>query len=142
MRLIPKITEIFFKAIDYLAERFDLPTSYNDPRSPVYQALKPDIETAKRLTKRAEEVFAEGETEKAINILRYVHAKFPDFYPALNDMGVIMLAAGEIEKAVALFSRAYRLCRTDMDLLSNYAKALKRLGRHKEAEELLKRAKV
>ena len=51
-----------------------------------------------------------------------------------------MLASGEIEKAVALFSRAYRLCKTDMDLLSNYAEALRLLGRNKEAEELLKRA--
>ncbi len=50
-----------------------------------------------------------------------------------------MLASGEVDKALTLFSRAYRLCKTDKDLLFNYADALRRVGRHKEAEELLKR---
>lgn len=140
MNLISKVSDSFFKFIDLLAEKFDLPTSYNDPRSPVYQAIHFDEATLKRLTKRAEEVFVEGDHDKAINILKYVLSKSPDYHPALNNLATILFVKGEIEKSLALFARAYRVCKTDRDLLLNYAEALKHIGKGKEAEELIKKA--
>jgi len=139
MKLLSKFTDLVFKFIDYLAVKFDLPTSYDDPRSPVDQALKPNIETAKRLTSRAEEVFSEGNSEKAINILMYVISKFPDYYPAFNNLATILFIQGDLQRSLSLFARAYRLCKTDNELIVNYAEALRLSGKRKEAEELLKK---
>lgn len=57
----------------------------------------------------ASEIYESGDTEKAVNKLRYILKKDPSFFPALNDIGWYFLQKNNLSKAFDYYNRAYKI---------------------------------
>ena len=81
-----------------------------------------------------------GRTAEAEQILVRVAQAAPGSPAVLNELGVMMMARGAPEQALALFHRATQADPTHAALWSNLANSLRALGRRQEEREALEKA--
>lgn len=73
-------------------------------------------------------------------IMRIEAAFTPEHKHLFNDFGIQMRKLGMYDEAMQYYTRAYRLCRTDENLLYNMARTLYEKGRVKSSRMMLSRA--
>lgn len=95
----------------------------------------------------AEKLFAEavdrhlaGDLSGAERRYRRLLARFPANVPSLLNLGIVLLARGAAEQALATFRRAVKAMPDNADAHNNLGTALERLGRFDEADAAYERA--
>ncbi len=81
-----------------------------------------------------------GNNVPAAELYRQALAADPDYWPAVNGMGMLQYKEGNYPEAVRYLLHACNLMPTDSDALATLGMALLRMGRAREAEESLRAA--
>jgi superkiller protein 3 len=101
-------------------------------------------EQARLAYSAAMRAYAAEQTDEAVRELRRALTIHPDYFRALNDLGVILLKRGELDEAAKLFERASQIAPRAYHPKLNLALINSRRGRYKEAisslEQLCKEA--
>jgi tetratricopeptide (TPR) repeat protein len=82
----------------------------------------------------------QGEMDAAIDYYRQVLGLFPDYFPALERLGAILLTRGDADEAGTLLARAGAVSPADENVALSAAQALVAAERRDEAKQVLRRA--
>ena len=115
---------------------------------PVYLRLKPESnpalagvpKPAVELFVRAQEAARKGDAEKAEELLGQAIAQHPQFGLARNELGLVHMRAGRLDKALEEFKAAARALPEEPTVQLNYGTALTQKKEFAEAEKHLRRA--
>jgi Flp pilus assembly protein TadD len=115
---------------------------------PVYLRLKPEFnpalagvpKAAVDLYVRAQESARKGDTEKAAALLAEAVAQHPQFGLAHNELGLVHMRAGRLDKALEEYKAASKSLPDDPSVQLNYGTALAEKRDFAEAEKQLRRA--
>lgn len=77
--------------------------------------------------------FREGQTDQAVSELQRALTIYPEYFRALNDLGVILMKKGRLDDAAQMFDRAVKIAPRVYYPRLNLAIINTRQGRHKEA---------
>ena len=103
-------------------------------RLPERDAIPPEnITKAEAAFKQAHTLIEKNRINEAIDKLELVLSLFPHHSQAQNDLGVLHLAGGNNERAVAHLSQARRLTRDNSYTMKNLAEAFMKVGRIEDA---------
>jgi Flp pilus assembly protein TadD len=94
-------------------------------------------EEAKRVYGEAMGSFKEGQPEEAIRGLERALTIYPDYFRALNDLGVIYMKMNRLDDASRVFERATKIAPRVYHPRLNLGVILTRRGKYKEAVALL-----
>ncbi|MFN2530809.1 MAG: tetratricopeptide repeat protein [Pyrinomonadaceae bacterium] len=97
-------------------------------------------ESARNLYDKAIEAENNGDVGKAIDALKQALSLYPDFFLALNELGVQYLKLGQMDKAIESLTAAMKLAPDDFRPQLNYGIALLNQGRFAKAEIQLRGA--
>ena len=100
-----------------------------------FDSLAP--EEARQAYTEAMRVYKEGQRDKAVQGLERAIELYPQYFRALNDLGVIYMKMGKLELAAQVFDRAIKIAPRVYYPKLNLAKIHTRQGRYKEAVRLL-----
>lgn len=92
---------------------------------------------AKQAYENAIRLFKEGRRSDAISGLEQALQLYPDYFRALNDLGVIYLKVNRLDDAVRMFERATKIAPRVYHPRLNLGIILTRRGKYKEAVSLL-----
>ena len=115
---------------------------------PVYLRLKPEAnpalagvpKTAVDLFVKAQEAERKGDAAKAETLLGEAVAQHPQFGLAHNELGLIHMRAGQLDKALESYKLAAKALPDDASVQLNYGTALTQKKEFGEAEKQLRRA--
>ncbi|HEX8558760.1 MAG TPA: tetratricopeptide repeat protein [Pyrinomonadaceae bacterium] len=115
---------------------------------PVYLRLKPESnpalagvpKAALDLFVRAQEAARKGDAAKAEALLGEAVAQHPQFGLAHNELGLVRMRAGQLDKALEAYRAAARALPDDPSVQLNYGTALTQKKEFAEAETQLRRA--
>ena len=115
---------------------------------PVYLRLKPEAnpalagvpKSAVDLFVKAQEAERKGDTAKAETLLGEAVAQHPQFGLAHNELGLIHMRAGQLDKALESYKAAAKALPDDASVQLNYGTALTQKKEFGEAEKQLRRA--
>jgi Flp pilus assembly protein TadD len=94
-------------------------------------------EEARRAYASAMRSYREGYVDLAVSDLQRALLIYPEYFRALNDLGVILMKQGRLEDAAQMFERATRIAPRVYYPRLNLAIISTKRGRHKEALHLL-----
>ncbi|MGA9772712.1 MAG: tetratricopeptide repeat protein [Blastocatellia bacterium] len=100
-----------------------------------FDSLAP--EEARQAYTEAMRLYKEGQREQAVQGLERAISIYPQYFRALNDLGVIYMKMGKLDLAAQMFDRATRIAPRVYYPRLNLAKIHTRQGRYKEAVRLL-----
>jgi Tfp pilus assembly protein PilF len=112
----------------------------NEKTGVVNAALVNVPQAARELYEKAQRAAEQGDTRKAIELLKNALAYHSDFALALNDLGVNYLKTREPAKAAEALRQALKLAPENFTVLLNYGIALLNLKQFAEAETHLRLA--
>src|SRR5215813_4160645 len=92
---------------------------------------------AKQAYEGALRLFREGQRDQAIKGLEHAIEIYPNYFRALNDLGVIYMKMNKLDDAVRVFERASRIAPRVYHPRLNLGITLTRRGKYKEAVALL-----
>jgi tetratricopeptide (TPR) repeat protein len=95
--------------------------------------------TAHYYNNLAAEALMRGDLDRAREHSEIAYGLAPWFEKVANNLGVVLIRQGEVERALGLLSEALAEQPTNVPLLTNTARAYQELGRLDEANELLTR---
>ncbi|MCA1619033.1 MAG: tetratricopeptide repeat protein [Acidobacteria bacterium] len=115
---------------------------------PVYLRLKPEANpalagvprSALDLFVRAQEAARKGDTARAESLLDEAIAQHPQFGLAQNELGLVHMRAGRLDKALEAYAAAAKALPDDASVQLNYGTALTQKKDFAEAEKRLRRA--
>ena len=115
---------------------------------PIYLRLKPEAnpalagvpKTAVDLYVRAQEAARKGDTARAESLLGEAVAQHPQFGLAHNELGLLHMRAGRLDKALEAYTAAAKTLPEDPFVQLNYGTALTQKKEFAEAEKQLRRA--
>lgn len=94
-------------------------------------------EEARQAYTEAMRVYKEGQRDKAVQGLEHAIELYPQYFRALNDLGVIYMKMGKLDMASQMFDRAVKIAPRLYYPRLNLAKINTRQGKYKEAVHLL-----
>jgi len=94
-------------------------------------------EEAKQVYAEAMRAFKEGQRDEAIRGLEHALTIYPDYFRALNDLGVIYMKMNRLDDAARVFERATKIAPRAYHPRLNLGVILTRRGKYKEAVALL-----
>jgi tetratricopeptide (TPR) repeat protein len=100
-----------------------------------FDTLAPD--DARQAYGAALRAYRAGQTDEAVRGLEHAIAIYPNYFRALNDLGVIYMQMNKLDQAGAMFARATKIAPRVYYPRLNLAIISGRLGRHKEAANML-----
>jgi len=100
-----------------------------------FDAEVPDV--ARQAYENAIRSFKEGQREEAIRGLEQALEIYPNYFRALNDLGVIYMKMGKLDDAARMFERASKIAPRVYHPRLNLGIILTRRGKYKEAAALL-----
>ena len=115
---------------------------------PIYLRLKPEANPALagvprqavELFVKAQEAARKGDSAKAEALLGQAVAQHPQFGLARNELGLLHMRAGRLDKALEEYSAAAKALPEDATVQLNYGTALTQKKEYAEAEKMLRRA--
>ena len=96
-------------------------------------------EEARQIHSTAMREYAAGQTEEAVRDLRHALEVYPNYFRALNDLGVILMQSGDLDRAAEMFERAAKVSPRVYYPRLNLAIIDTRRGRYAEAVVILER---
>ena len=100
-----------------------------------FDSLAP--EEARQAYAEAMRLYKEGERDKAVEGLERAIEIYPQYFRALNDLGVIYMKLGKLDLAAQMFDRAIKVAPRVYYPKLNLARIHTRQGRYKEAVRIL-----
>lgn len=94
-------------------------------------------EEARQAYAEAMRVYKEGQRDKAVQELEHAIDIYPQYFRALNDLGVIYMKMGKLDLASQVFDRAIKIAPRVYYPRLNLARINTRQGKYKEAVRLL-----
>jgi Tfp pilus assembly protein PilF len=115
---------------------------------PIYLRLKPEAnpslagvpKPAVELYVKGQEAARKGDTSKAEELLGQAVAQYPQFGLAHNELGLLHMRAGHLDKALEEYKLAAKILPDDAIVQLNYGTALTQKKEFAEAEKQLRRA--
>jgi len=115
---------------------------------PVYLRLRPEAnpalagvpKAAVDLYVRAQEAARKGDNDKAASLLEQATGQHPQFGLAHNELGLLHMRAGRLDKALEEYRAASKALPDDASVQLNYGTALTQKKEFAEAEKQLRRA--
>ncbi|HKP85081.1 MAG TPA: tetratricopeptide repeat protein [Blastocatellia bacterium] len=97
----------------------------------------PAPETARQAYAEAMRAYKAGQNEEAVRGLKQAIELYPDYFRALNDLGVIYMKMGKLDLAAQMFEQAIKIGPRVYYPRLNLAKIYTRQGKYKEAVLML-----
>lgn len=94
-------------------------------------------ETARQAYAEAMRAYKLGQTDEAVRGLKHAIELYPDYFRALNDLGVIYMKAGKLDLAASMFEQAVKVGPRIYYPRLNLAKIYTRQAKYKEAVKIL-----
>jgi len=94
-------------------------------------------ETARQAYADAMRSYKAGQTQEAVKGLQHAIELYPDYFRALNDLGVIYMKIGKLDLAAQVFEQAIKIGPRVYYPRLNLAKIYTRQGKYKESSRML-----